>query len=336
MSKLIENFRVLISSPGDVYKERDLCNDVIQELNRTVCPRYSVRLECVRWETHCTPGVGTGVQSVVNKQIGPTDIYVGIMWKRFGTPTKRASSGTEEEFNIAYRTWRETQDLKIMFYFRKSGFYPEDEDLKQFKKVRAFQKRAKSSGVFYAEYKDPTAFAAQLREHLIRVVINWHPAQDVSVTRRSSRSRKRHVKSRRVQEILTRNDTTSLTSNIDRLRRSQPLISLVLIDIDRFKRLTTNLGTETADQYLAIAAQLMDNITGKRGKMFRIGGDEFGILLPNFDVMEAAAVGERIRTAIDESELGRTATSPRLTVSVGVACTRGVESVITSGTRLLD
>ena len=60
-------------------------------------------LEAVRWESHCNPGVGSNVQSVINEQIGPTDIYVGIMWKRFGTPTGRAGSGTEEEFKAAYR-----------------------------------------------------------------------------------------------------------------------------------------------------------------------------------------------------------------------------------------
>jgi hypothetical protein len=94
--------RVFIGSPGDVPEERDIVSVVVDELRRTVAPIIPLELETVRWETHSWPDVGEDAQDVINREIGHYDVFVGIMWKRFGTPTKRAGSGTSEEFNRAY------------------------------------------------------------------------------------------------------------------------------------------------------------------------------------------------------------------------------------------
>ena len=57
------------------------------------------RIESKKWEKDVFPAFGEDSQDVINKQIGTDyNIFVGIMWKKFGTPTSRAESGTEEEF----------------------------------------------------------------------------------------------------------------------------------------------------------------------------------------------------------------------------------------------
>ncbi|MYD31374.1 MAG: DUF4062 domain-containing protein, partial [Nitrospira sp. SB0661_bin_20] len=64
-------------------------------------------MDVVRWETRTTPGFGKDPQDVINKQISDAyDIFIGIMWTRFGTPTPRAGSGTEEEFLRAYDRYK--------------------------------------------------------------------------------------------------------------------------------------------------------------------------------------------------------------------------------------
>jgi hypothetical protein len=49
----------------------------------------------------------------VNAQIGfsSIDLFIGILWKKFGTPTKRGDSGSAEEFEKCYRLWAETNGL---------------------------------------------------------------------------------------------------------------------------------------------------------------------------------------------------------------------------------
>lgn len=81
--------------------------------------------------------MGEDSQDVVNRQIGDFDLFVGVMWKRFGSPTKRAESGTEEEFERAYATYKEFGKPRIMFYFRTTPFYPKTEkELTQFRKAK--------------------------------------------------------------------------------------------------------------------------------------------------------------------------------------------------------
>ncbi len=58
--------------------------------------------------------MGEDSQDVINKQIGSDyHIFVGIMWKKFGTETKRAGSGTEEEFSLAYDRYKKNKDIQM-------------------------------------------------------------------------------------------------------------------------------------------------------------------------------------------------------------------------------
>jgi hypothetical protein len=126
----------------------------------------------VRWETHSWPAVGADAQDVINREIDPYDIFIGIMWSRFGTPTKRADSGTSEEFTRAYEYHNAYGRPYIMFYFRKTAFYPESQrELRQFGKVLAFRQKLQKSGVFVWEYDNPLTFERNLREHLIRQIL---------------------------------------------------------------------------------------------------------------------------------------------------------------------
>src|SRR5438309_1896456 len=99
MAKTVTKLVVFAASPGDVSRERDLLDTVAAELNKTLCPPLGIHLELVKWETDSFPGVASDAQALINQQIPPYDIFIGIMWKRFGTPTGRAGSGTEEEFD---------------------------------------------------------------------------------------------------------------------------------------------------------------------------------------------------------------------------------------------
>jgi hypothetical protein len=50
------------------------------------------------WRTHAHPEVGTRPQELINRQaLDAADVVVGIFWSRFGTPTGKAESGTEED-----------------------------------------------------------------------------------------------------------------------------------------------------------------------------------------------------------------------------------------------
>jgi diguanylate cyclase (GGDEF)-like protein len=327
----LNKLRVFVSSPNEVSKERNLVETVVDELNRTVSPRFRVILETVRWETHVTPGVGLDAQSVINEQIGPYDIYVGILWRRFGTATPRAASGTKEEFDGAYAEWKRTHDIKILFYFRMSGYHPTPDDIPHIEKLHKFKIEVQQSGVFYAEYKEPIQFQALLREHLTRIVINWAPPEPPGIP---SRKRKpaRMVRTRSRKQLSGLPNTSQLIDDLRDILNAGTIVSIIFFDIDRFRQLNNDIGDLLADQLLSVVVQVILRISGGRGKLYRIGGDEFVLMLRNFDVVEAKATAERIRTNIEESRLGPV---PTLTVSLGVACNRKTDRVIRSALSLI-
>jgi hypothetical protein len=96
--------RVVVASPSDVAAERNVVPVVLEEINRSVAADRGLRLEDIRWETDAHPGLhADGPQGLIDPilQIENSDLLIGIFWKRFGTLTGGASSGTEHEIRKA-------------------------------------------------------------------------------------------------------------------------------------------------------------------------------------------------------------------------------------------
>ena len=170
--------RVFVASPSDVSPEREILTSVIEDINQTLAD--NIRLDLIKWETHSPPGFGQDAQDVINQEVGDDyDILLGIMWARFGSPTRRAESGTEEEFDRALSRWKtSSESVKIMFYFKNAGIPVDRIDPEQIAKVKAFKERIASEGAFYVEFKDPEAFRTTARAHLTKVVRGWRLADE--------------------------------------------------------------------------------------------------------------------------------------------------------------
>ena len=158
-------FRAFLASPGDVPQEREAFGRAVAEINDTICPLLDCQLEAVRWETHATPDAGRP-QQVINEQIGTYDIFVGLMWRRFGTPSGVAGSGTEEEYRLAYKRWENDPEMPLMFYFCQAPFYPQNlDELDQMRKVLLFRKELEGKALAWT-LADHTAFEPTIRKHL--------------------------------------------------------------------------------------------------------------------------------------------------------------------------
>jgi len=172
MPQTVTQLRIFVASPGDVADERRRLDEVVRELSRDVAAPYGITLELKRWETHMRPGVGRDGQDVINRQIGTYDLFVGILWNRFGKPTDRAESGTREEFDQAYARWPEgPSSLEIWMYFgeRATTFESQDE-LDQKGEVLAFKRELQGKGLLTWDYADPADFGKQVRGHLSRYI----------------------------------------------------------------------------------------------------------------------------------------------------------------------
>lgn len=163
-------FKIFLASPGDTEAERHAAEEAVDEINKSVGSRDNFRLELLKWESDTYPSVGEDGQDVINKQIGSDyQIFVGIMWKKFGTQTKRAGSGTEEEFQLAYNRYTDKKDIQIMFYFNSAPI-PQDSDLMQAQKVKDFKKKIENLGAYHKSFESTKIFEKNLRMDLTRYI----------------------------------------------------------------------------------------------------------------------------------------------------------------------
>ena len=152
----LERLRVFVASPGDVAAERDHVKAVADELNRGTAVQAGFVLEVVRWETHAHPDMGRAEQLILD-QIGQYDLFVGIMWRRFGTPTGVAGSGTEEEFDHALRAWQQSGQPRLLCYFSRALSEPPEtvDEATQLLKVTQFRSQVETRTCSYRRSAGP-------------------------------------------------------------------------------------------------------------------------------------------------------------------------------------
>jgi len=184
----LKELKIFVASPGEVEKERTIIDGIINELNDTISKTYNLYLRINKWEK-VTPEMGRP-QEVINKQIKPNecDIFIGVLWTKFGSKTGNNSaisanqfySGTEEEFELAYNTYKDKGFPFIMFY--KSDIKKEISgiDPSQLQKVKNFFKRFKQAGKtpgIYSSYTSLDEFSNKIRHDLLVCIDKLFPVK---------------------------------------------------------------------------------------------------------------------------------------------------------------
>lgn len=117
-------------------------------------------------------------------------------------------------------------------------------------------------------------------------------------------------------------------TEVERALRSGHNLSLVVVDIDHFKKINDNHGHLAGDIVLKEFARAAKISTRAGDLMARIGGEEFVYLLPNVDLEQAAAAAERFRLAVEAMSIDVSEDlTLKITVSGGVAQHQSHETV---------
>ncbi|MCZ6672422.1 MAG: DUF4062 domain-containing protein [Verrucomicrobia bacterium] len=165
--------KIVIASPSDVQDERDIVENVANELNRGIAASFGRHLEVARWETDAYPSFHLeGPQGLIDSILGieDCDILIGIFWKRFGTPTKSAKSGTEHEFRRAYKVWKKKRRPQIMVYFNQKPYtLTSKAETKQLSRLQRFKDTFPEEGLWW-EYNGKRDFERLVRRHLEKVI----------------------------------------------------------------------------------------------------------------------------------------------------------------------
>ncbi len=111
-----------------------------------------------------------------------------------------------------------------------------------------------------------------------------------------------------------------IKAEIDRTKRYQRPLSLLLLDIDQFKEYNDNYGHLEGDKVLVRLGEVIKSCLRKMDSAYRYGGEEFTVILPETAGDEAATVAERIRAAVEMDKFYPLKNKEQLstTISIGV------------------
>lgn len=116
----------------------------------------------------------------------------------------------------------------------------------------------------------------------------------------------------------------------------QEKLVVMMFDIDFFKEINDTYGHSVGDIVLQKVAKLLKNNTKSTDHIFRMGGEEFLILLPDIDVVSAQKVAERIRIAIEEMVTYKNGSVISITTSIGTAEVLSEDKSLISTIQLAD
>jgi diguanylate cyclase (GGDEF)-like protein/PAS domain S-box-containing protein len=142
---------------------------------------------------------------------------------------------------------------------------------------------------------------------------------DISDRKAAERSLERLASTDPLTELPNRlSFLASARSEMKRATRSLRPLSLLMIDLDHFKTINDTYGHQVGDEVLRAFAGLCRGRLREHDVAGRLGGEEFGVLLPNADIDAACGIAEEIRAAIAALEIPG-APALRVSASIGVS-----------------
>ncbi|MBI1393953.1 MAG: diguanylate cyclase [Alphaproteobacteria bacterium] len=133
----------------------------------------------------------------------------------------------------------------------------------------------------------------------------------------------------------------AIERTVDKSRQDHVPMSLILADVDHFKRFNDRWGHQTGDQVLRLVADMMKANVKGQDVLARYGGEEFAIILPQTTRDNGILLADRIREAVGARALKKRRTNENMgnvTLSMGVATLREddtVETIIERADRCL-
>ncbi len=108
-------------------------------------------------------------------------------------------------------------------------------------------------------------------------------------------------------------------SELSKLQRFQHSSCAIMLDIDNFKCINDQFGHDMGDQVLIKTSELCKNLLRVNDVFGRLGGEEFGVLLPETELKEATVIANRLCILLSESEIEIASYKIKFSASFGVS-----------------
>ena len=130
----ITAYDLLISCPGDVLQYAEIVKECVESFNHTLGCINNAEIVTRHWATDSFPQSGDRPQELLNKQfVRDCDAAVAIFWTKFGTPTDKYGSGTEEEIEEMLSSGKQ-----VFLYFVDAPINPSVIDMEQYHMIVSY------------------------------------------------------------------------------------------------------------------------------------------------------------------------------------------------------
>lgn len=248
--------RVFLASPSDLPDERRAAKAVVDELNAEYAEAFGYQVELVGWED--TVSVYGRPQAVINRGLERCELFVGLMWKRWGTPpdaTGTYSSGFEEEFktSVLRRLSEGRPEISLLFKEIDQEFLRDPGD--DLKKVLAFkEKLIAEKTILFENFADTRELEKKIRRCISKYVIELRnrEAQEISVQSQSPKTG--GEKQQAVEENASAPETPLsiegakfLREFISKTERNAENELIAAVEVARFRLLANIVGNQGND-----------------------------------------------------------------------------------------
>jgi diguanylate cyclase (GGDEF)-like protein len=110
-----------------------------------------------------------------------------------------------------------------------------------------------------------------------------------------------------------------LSAEAQKAFESESNLSIIMVDIDHFKKVNDTFGHDGGDKVLREIASLLKNSVRKHDTVARYGGEEFVLLLPGAPLDPTNMVAERIRRSVENTSFDMGQTQIHITISLGIS-----------------
>ena len=178
MPKNITQYNLLISCPGDIQTEIEQINRAVDDFNERYSDVLGISIRPKHWRKSSYAQSGDKPQNLLNKQfVEDCDAAVALLWTRFGTPTDKYGSGTEEEIEIMLEAGKQ-----VFMYFSDKPLPPSEQDPDEYNRVKEFRKKYKERGMYF-KYSSDEEFYRLFSAHLTKFFLSLEAVSEITTNR---------------------------------------------------------------------------------------------------------------------------------------------------------
>ena len=282
MASLRKVLFAFLASPSDLDDERKIVRQTVNELNSIIAHQLGYQIQVCGWED-TVPGFGRP-QELINRDSDQCDLFIGMIWKRWGTPPDHNgtfTSGFHEEF-VRAQTRREISETPEIFLFLKeiSGDLVADpgEELKQ---VLAFhQQLVEEKKFLFREFSTPQQLETAVRRCIADYLFHRKQADEASerdeVREKPAKSQTEGTEIQRktpISPLLSSDSLTFLADIVTRIGQEQAPDIITSSDVARF-RLIANMISKPNNHTMNLGVHDINLLFEARAEGLELGTQE--------------------------------------------------------------